>query len=59
MRAETQAHVDAIQKSLALLAQRMDWETAPHRLEEFNALIEQPDPMAPLGAKGVGASGSR
>ena len=43
MRAETQAHVDAIQKSLALLAQRMDWETAPHRLEEFNALIEQPD----------------
>jgi len=43
MRAETQAQVDAIQKSLALLAQRMDWETAPHRLEEFNALIEQPD----------------
>ena len=43
MRAETQAHVEAIQKSLALLAQRMDWETAPHRLEEFNALLEQPD----------------
>ncbi|MBP9184357.1 MAG: peptide chain release factor 2 [Fuscovulum sp.] len=43
MRAETQAHVDAIRKSLNLLAQRMDWETAPHRLEEFNALIEQPD----------------
>lgn len=43
MRAETQGHVEAIRKSLALLAQRMDWETAPHRLEEFNAMIEQPD----------------
>jgi len=43
MRAETQQNVDAIRKSLALLAQRMDWETAPYRLEEFNALIEQPD----------------
>ena len=43
MRAETQAHVDSIQKSLSLLAQRMDLETAPHRLEEFNALIEHPD----------------
>ncbi|MCB6177174.1 peptide chain release factor 2 [Rhodobacter sp. Har01] len=43
MRAETQANVDAIRKTLGLLAQRMDWETAPHRLEEFNALIEQPD----------------
>jgi peptide chain release factor 2 len=43
MRAETQNHVEAIRKSLALLAQRMDWETAPHRLEEFNALIEDPD----------------
>ncbi|WP_225030133.1 peptide chain release factor 2 [Xinfangfangia pollutisoli] len=43
MRAETQQTVDAIRKSLALLAQRLDWETAPHRLEEFNALIEQPD----------------
>lgn len=43
MRAETQANIDAIQKSLKLLAQRMNWETAPHRLEEFNALIEAPD----------------
>ena len=43
MRAETQANVELIRKSLALLAQRLDWETAPHRLEEFNALIEQPD----------------
>ncbi len=43
MRAETQNHIDAIQKSLKLLSQRMDAETAPHRLEEFNALIEDPN----------------
>ncbi len=43
MRAETQNHVEAIRKSLALLGQRLDWTTAPHRLEEFNAMIEAPD----------------
>ena len=43
MRAETQNIVDAIRKSLKLLGQRMDWETAPHRLEEFNAMIEDGD----------------
>ncbi|RUS59108.1 peptide chain release factor 2 [Pseudorhodobacter sp. E13] len=43
MRAETQSNVEAIRKSLKLLAQRMDLETAPHRLEEFNAMIEDPD----------------
>jgi len=43
MRAETQNHVEAIAKSLKLLGQRMDMETAPHRLEEFNAMIESPD----------------
>lgn len=43
MRAETQNNVDAIRKSLKLLGQRMDWETAPHRLEEFNAMIEDGD----------------
>ncbi len=43
MRAETQANIEAIQKSRKLLAQRMDLETAPHRLEEFDALIESPD----------------
>ena len=43
MRAETQATVDAIKKSLSLLAQRMDWDTAPHRLEEMNAMIEDGD----------------
>ena len=42
MRAETQNTVAAINKSLALLAQRMDYETAPHRLEEFNARVEDP-----------------
>jgi len=34
---------EAIRKSLKLLGQRMDWETAPHRLEEFNAMIEDGD----------------
>ena len=43
MRAETQSNVESIRKSLTLLAQRMDLETAPHRLEEFNAMIEDPD----------------
>ena len=42
MRAETQNQIDLIEKSLKLLAQRLDWETAPHRLEEFEALIEDP-----------------
>ena len=42
MRAETENTVAAIEKSLDLLAQRMDWETAPHRLEEFNAMVENP-----------------
>ena len=43
MRAETQNTIEAIRKSLKLLGQRMDWETAPHRLEEFNAMIEDGD----------------
>ena len=43
MRAETQNHVDAVAKSLKLLGQRMDYATAPHRLEEFNAHLEAPD----------------
>jgi peptide chain release factor 2 len=43
MRAETEGNIETIRKSLNLLAQRMDWETAPHRLEEFDALIEAPD----------------
>jgi peptide chain release factor 2 len=43
MRAETQNNVEAIEKSLKLLGQRMGWETAPHRLEEFNAMLEHGD----------------
>ena len=43
MRAEIQTVVQDIEKSLALLGQRLDWETAPHRLEEFNAMIEDGD----------------
>jgi peptide chain release factor 2 len=43
MRAETLNNVEAIRKSLKLLGQRMDLETASHRLEEFDALIEAPD----------------
>jgi peptide chain release factor 2 len=42
MRAETQNAIEAIQKSLSLLAQRLDYDTAPHRLEEFNARVEDP-----------------
>ncbi|MBV1866587.1 MAG: peptide chain release factor 2 [Marinosulfonomonas sp.] len=43
MRAEITNAAEAIGKSLALLKQRMDWETASHRLEEFDAMIEDPD----------------
>lgn len=42
MRAEMTTVVNAIGKSLKLLGQRLDFETAPYRLEEFNALIEDP-----------------
>ncbi|PIL20462.1 hypothetical protein P775_08665 [Puniceibacterium antarcticum] len=43
MRADLQNSVDKIEKSLDLLRQRLDWETAPHRLEEFNAMVENPN----------------
>ncbi|TNJ44071.1 peptide chain release factor 2 [Phaeobacter sp. B1627] len=43
MRAEIQNIVADIEKSLDLLAQRMDWETAQFRLEEFNARVEDPN----------------
>ncbi len=42
MRAETEHLVAEIEKSLALLRQRLNWETAPHRLEELNAMSEDP-----------------
>lgn len=43
MRAETQNNIALIEKSIKLLEQRMGWETASHRLEEFDALIEDPN----------------
>ncbi len=43
MRAEAQNTVAEIEKSLTLLRQRLDWETAPYRLEEFNARVEDPN----------------
>jgi peptide chain release factor 2 len=43
MRAETLSAIDAIRKSLTLLGQRLDLETAPHRLEELDAMTENPD----------------
>ncbi len=42
MRAEVQSTVDKIRKSVDLLAQRLNVETAPYRLEEFNARVEDP-----------------
>ncbi len=43
MRAETEHVVTGIEKSLALLRQRMGWESAGHRLEELNAMSEDPE----------------
>jgi len=43
MRAEIENITANIEKSVSLLRQRMDWETSAHRLEEFNALSENPD----------------
>jgi peptide chain release factor 2 len=43
MRAETQTHIEKVRKSLVLLGQRMDLPTAQHRLEEFNARVEDPE----------------
>ncbi len=50
MRAETQSTVEKVRKSLDLLGQRLGLETVAHRLEEFNARVEDPtlwdDPAA-------------
>lgn len=43
MRAETENQVQEIRKSLDLLRQRVGWDTAEHRLEEFNAMSEDPE----------------
>ena len=42
MRTETQNIVDSIRGSVELVSRRMDRETARHRLEEFNARVEDP-----------------
>ena len=42
MRAETLNHIASIEKSIRLVGQRMNWETAKYRLEEFNARVEDP-----------------
>ncbi|EPX85770.1 bacterial peptide chain release factor 2 (bRF-2) [Rubellimicrobium thermophilum DSM 16684] len=50
MRSETQSTIEAIRRSIELLGRRMDRATAPHRLEEYNARVEDPslwnDPAA-------------
>jgi peptide chain release factor 2 len=43
MRAEIENLAADIEKSLELLRQRMNWETAEFRLEEFNAMSEDPN----------------
>ena len=43
MRAEVQNTVEKIRKSLDLLGQRLGLETADHRIEEFNARVEDPN----------------
>ena len=43
MRAEIQNITQEIDTSLELLRQRLGWETAQHRLEEFNARVEDPN----------------
>ncbi len=43
MRAETERLVEEIGKSLALLRQRLGYDTATHRLEELNAMSEDPE----------------
>lgn len=42
MRAETEKQVAEIEKSLDLLRLRMGWDTAAHRMEEFDAMSEDP-----------------
>lgn len=40
MRAEAQAHVDAVNEALALLRRFLDWDRALRRLDELNARVE-------------------
>jgi len=43
MRADIENLVNSVEKSLELLRQRMDWDNASKRLEEFNARVEDPN----------------
>jgi len=43
MRADIENLVNSVEKSLELLRQRMDWDTASNRLEEYNARVEDPN----------------
>lgn len=42
MRAEAQSSVDQIEAALALLRRFLDWDRALRRLDELNALVEDP-----------------
>jgi peptide chain release factor 2 len=42
MRNEMRDIIAAVEKSIRLVSQRMDWETARYRMEEFNARVEDP-----------------
>ncbi|GAM06510.1 MULTISPECIES: peptide chain release factor 2 [Novosphingobium] len=42
MRAEGQAHIDRIEKALALVRKSLDWERALRRFDELNARVEDP-----------------
>ena len=42
MRAEGQAHIDRINKALALVRKFLDWDRALRRLDELNARVEDP-----------------
>ena len=43
MRADIQIVINEIEKSLSLLRQRLDWDNVKKKLEEFDALTEDPD----------------
>ncbi|WP_200292014.1 peptide chain release factor 2 [Rhodospirillum rubrum] len=43
MRAENQALIDEIKQSMALLRRHLDWDNALRRLDELNALSEDPN----------------
>jgi peptide chain release factor 2 len=42
MRAEGQAHIERIQKAMALVRKFLDWDRATRRLDELNARVEDP-----------------